>query len=80
MIGRNVTGVRDDAANLDNLDRLLDVVKREKGNAGTLHHHAAIHLYALPIDPAVIVSQQCRDCGPNVVRASHSTESRVIGD
>src|ERR1700743_1566072 len=30
-IGRNVTGVRGDAANLDDLDRLFDTVKREKG-------------------------------------------------
>jgi NAD(P)-dependent dehydrogenase (short-subunit alcohol dehydrogenase family) len=31
VIGRNVTGVQGDAANLDDLDRLFDVVKREKG-------------------------------------------------
>jgi NAD(P)-dependent dehydrogenase (short-subunit alcohol dehydrogenase family) len=31
LIGGNVTGVRGDAANLDNLDRLFDTVKREKG-------------------------------------------------
>src|SRR6266567_2872086 len=31
LIGRNVTGVRGDAANLDDLDRLFDTVKREKG-------------------------------------------------
>ena len=30
LIGRNVTGVRGDAANLDDLDRLFDTVKREK--------------------------------------------------
>src|SRR5258707_13649582 len=30
-IGRNVTGVRGDAANLDDLDRLFDTGKREKG-------------------------------------------------
>jgi NAD(P)-dependent dehydrogenase (short-subunit alcohol dehydrogenase family) len=29
LIGRNVTGVRGDAANLDDLDRLFDTVKRE---------------------------------------------------
>src|SRR3979490_3432904 len=28
--GRNATGVRGDAANLDDLDRLFDTVKREK--------------------------------------------------
>lgn len=31
LIGRNVTGVRGDAASLDDLDRLFDTVKREKG-------------------------------------------------
>ena len=31
LIGRNVTGVQGDSANLDDLDRLYDTVKREKG-------------------------------------------------
>ena len=31
LIGRNVTAVRGDAANLDDLDRLYDTVRREKG-------------------------------------------------
>jgi NAD(P)-dependent dehydrogenase (short-subunit alcohol dehydrogenase family) len=31
QIGRNVTGVRGDAADLDDLDRLFDTVRREKG-------------------------------------------------
>jgi NAD(P)-dependent dehydrogenase (short-subunit alcohol dehydrogenase family) len=31
LIGRNVTGVQGDAANLDDLDRLFETVKREKG-------------------------------------------------
>ena len=31
LIGRNVTGVRGDAADLDDLDRLFDTVKRVKG-------------------------------------------------
>src|SRR5581483_9066468 len=31
LIGRNVTAVRGDAASLDDLDRLFDTVKREKG-------------------------------------------------
>ena len=31
LIGRNVTGVRGDASNLDDLDRLFDTVRREKG-------------------------------------------------
>src|SRR5580698_5979068 len=35
-IGRNVTGVRGDAANLDDLDRLFGTVKREKGKVDIL--------------------------------------------
>src|SRR5215469_8188877 len=36
LIGRNVTGVRGDASNLDDLDRLFDTVKREKGRIDIL--------------------------------------------
>jgi NAD(P)-dependent dehydrogenase (short-subunit alcohol dehydrogenase family) len=36
LIGRNVTGVRGDAANLEDLDRLFDTVKREKGKIDVL--------------------------------------------
>ncbi|MEH2010008.1 SDR family NAD(P)-dependent oxidoreductase [Nostoc sp.] len=36
LIGRNVTGVQGDAANLDDLDRLFDQVKREKGRIDVL--------------------------------------------
>jgi NAD(P)-dependent dehydrogenase (short-subunit alcohol dehydrogenase family) len=36
LIGRNVTGVQGDAANLDDLDRLFDTVKREKGSVDVL--------------------------------------------
>jgi NAD(P)-dependent dehydrogenase (short-subunit alcohol dehydrogenase family) len=36
LIGRNVTGVRGDAANLDDLDDLFDTVKREKGKIDIL--------------------------------------------
>src|ERR1700678_2807133 len=35
-IGRNVIGVKGDAANLDDLDRLFDTVKREKGKIDIL--------------------------------------------
>ena len=41
-IGRNVTGVRGDAANLDDLDRLFDVVRREKGRIDILYASAGI--------------------------------------
>jgi len=36
QIGRNVTGVQGDSANLDDLDRLFDTVKREKGTIDVL--------------------------------------------
>ncbi|GLK47173.1 oxidoreductase [Brevundimonas intermedia] len=39
-IGRNVTGVRGDAANLDDLDRLFETVKREKGRIDVLYASA----------------------------------------
>jgi len=36
LIGRNVTGVRADSADLDDLDRLFDTVTREKGSIDVL--------------------------------------------
>src|SRR3984893_65362 len=42
LIGRNVTGVRSDAANLDDLDRLFDTVKREKGRIDVLYASAGV--------------------------------------
>jgi len=39
-IGRNVTGVRGDAANLEDLDRLFETVKREKGRIDVLYASA----------------------------------------
>lgn len=36
LIGRNVTGVQCDSANLNDLDRLFDTVKREKGRVDIL--------------------------------------------
>ena len=42
LIGRNVTGVRGDASNLDDLDRLFDTVKREKGKIDVLYASAGI--------------------------------------
>jgi NAD(P)-dependent dehydrogenase (short-subunit alcohol dehydrogenase family) len=40
LIGRNVTGVRGDASNLDDLDRLFDTVRREKGRIDILYASA----------------------------------------
>src|SRR5580693_4839614 len=36
LIGRNVTGVQGDAADLDDLDRLYETVRREKGRIDVL--------------------------------------------
>ncbi len=40
VIGRNVTGVQGDAADLDDLDRLFDTVTREKGRIDVLYASA----------------------------------------
>ena len=40
LIGRNVTGVRGDAANLGDLDRLFDTVRREMGKIDVLYASA----------------------------------------
>jgi NAD(P)-dependent dehydrogenase (short-subunit alcohol dehydrogenase family) len=40
LIGRNVTAVRGDASNLDDLDRLFETVKREKGKIDILYASA----------------------------------------
>jgi NAD(P)-dependent dehydrogenase (short-subunit alcohol dehydrogenase family) len=40
LIGRNVTAVRGDSSNLDDLDRLFDIVKREKGRIDILYASA----------------------------------------
>ena len=42
LIGRNVTGVQGDASNLDDLDRLFDTVKREKGSIDVLFASAGV--------------------------------------
>src|SRR6201985_3931509 len=42
LIGRNVTGVQGDAANLDDLDRLFETVKREKGKIDVLFASAGM--------------------------------------
>src|SRR3546814_11550268 len=56
LIGRNVTGVRGDAANLDDLDRLFDTVKREKGKIEILYASAGTG-EALP--PGEITEEHC---------------------
>lgn len=41
-IGKNVTGVRGDSENLDDLDRLFDVVRKEKGRIDILFASAGV--------------------------------------
>ena len=48
-IGRNVTGVQGDASKLDDLDRLFETVKREKGSIDVLFASAGRGEFA-PID------------------------------
>jgi NAD(P)-dependent dehydrogenase (short-subunit alcohol dehydrogenase family) len=48
LIGRNVTGVRGDVSNLDDLDRLFETVKREKGKIDVLFASAGMG-EALPL-------------------------------
>src|SRR2546423_11307963 len=49
LIGRNVTGVRGDAANLDDLDRLFGTVKREKGRIDVLYASAGTGEAVAPV-------------------------------
>ncbi|MFD3705247.1 SDR family NAD(P)-dependent oxidoreductase [Nocardia sp. NPDC058658] len=42
LIGRNITAVQGDAADLDDLDRLYDTVKREKGSIDILWANAGM--------------------------------------
>ncbi len=42
LIGRNVTAVRGDAANLEDIDRLFDTVRREKGAIDVLYASAGM--------------------------------------
>jgi NAD(P)-dependent dehydrogenase (short-subunit alcohol dehydrogenase family) len=45
-IGRNVTGVRGDVANLEDLDRLFAQIRREKGRLDVVFANAGIARYA----------------------------------
>lgn len=45
-IGQNVTGIRSDIAKLDDLDRLYEIVKREKGHIDVLFANAGVGSYA----------------------------------
>src|SRR5712675_1772220 len=45
-IGKNVTGVQGDVANLDDLDRLFAQIKREKGRLDIVFANAGVAKYA----------------------------------
>jgi NAD(P)-dependent dehydrogenase (short-subunit alcohol dehydrogenase family) len=49
-IGRNVTGVQGDAANLADLDRLYEVVKAKKGSIDILYASAGYGEFNVPLD------------------------------
>jgi NAD(P)-dependent dehydrogenase (short-subunit alcohol dehydrogenase family) len=49
-IGSNVTGVRADSGNLDDLDRLYEIVKREKGRIDILYASAGVGDFGVPIE------------------------------
>ena len=49
-IGTNVTGVRADSGNLDDLDRLYKTVKEEKGRIDVLYASAGIGDFGVPIE------------------------------
>jgi NAD(P)-dependent dehydrogenase (short-subunit alcohol dehydrogenase family) len=48
-IGSNVTGVQGDAANLADLDRLYETVKREKGRIDVLYASAGLGEFNVPL-------------------------------
>ena len=45
-IGKNVAGIRGDVSQLDDLDRLFDQIKRDKGRLDVLFANAGIAKYA----------------------------------
>jgi hypothetical protein len=69
---RNVTGVRGDASNLDDLDRLFDTVKRETmGNVRTrtpAPHFVRPRMAATALTPAAGIANSSIVIGPNAQR------------
>lgn len=51
-IGTNVTGVQADSGNLEDLDRLFETVRREKGRIDVLYASAGIGDFGVPIEDA----------------------------
>ncbi len=62
-IGRNVTGIQGDVANLDDLDRLFAQVKREKGKLDIVFANAG---GALPLTPLGEITEEHYDSLFNV--------------
>jgi len=48
-IGRNVTGIRGDSGNLEDIDRIMDIVKKEKGHIDVLYASAGVGDFGVPI-------------------------------
>jgi NAD(P)-dependent dehydrogenase (short-subunit alcohol dehydrogenase family) len=57
-IGRNVTGVRGDVSNLDDLDRLFEQIEREKGKLDIVFANAG---EALPLAPLGEITEEHYD-------------------
>lgn len=49
-IGHHVTGVRADSGNLNDLDRLFSIVKKEKGHLDILYASAGVGDFGVPIE------------------------------
>ncbi|WP_288883000.1 SDR family NAD(P)-dependent oxidoreductase [Pedobacter panaciterrae] len=49
-IGKNVTGVRADSGSLDDLDRLYEIVKKEKGHIDVLYASSGVGHFGIGID------------------------------
>ena len=62
-IGRNVTGVQGDVANLGDLDRLFAQIKREKGKLDIVFANAGI---ALPLAPLGTITEEHYDSSFNI--------------
>src|SRR5271167_4230236 len=48
-IGKNVTGVRADSGKLDDIDRLYDIVKKEKGRVDVLYANAGVGHFGIGV-------------------------------
>jgi NAD(P)-dependent dehydrogenase (short-subunit alcohol dehydrogenase family) len=68
LVGRNVTGVQGDSAKLDDLDRLFDTVKQEKGSVDVLWASAGTgapgQTHRFGATPTGVCTREARLCCP----------------